>query len=93
MIMFLLEWLYSSLFSLLIYSQLAGLLGRVISSSQGLYLNTGQHKHRINTHTPNIRALSRIRTHDHSVRANEDSSGLDRSATVTGPSMIQLQYI
>jgi hypothetical protein len=23
-----------------------GLLGRVISSSQGLYLNTGQHKHR-----------------------------------------------
>jgi hypothetical protein len=28
-----------------------GLLGRVISSSQGLYLNTGQHKHRINTYT------------------------------------------
>jgi hypothetical protein len=26
-----------------------GLLGRLISSSQGLYLNTGQHKHRINT--------------------------------------------
>jgi hypothetical protein len=28
-----------------------GLLGRVISSSQGLYLNTWQHKHRINTYT------------------------------------------
>jgi hypothetical protein len=27
-------------------SQVVGLLGRVISSSQGLYLNTGQHKHR-----------------------------------------------
>jgi hypothetical protein len=31
--------------------QSVGLLGRVISSSQGLYLNTRQHKHRINTHT------------------------------------------
>jgi hypothetical protein len=30
--------------------QSAGLLGRVISSSQGLYLNTRQHKHR-KTHT------------------------------------------
>jgi hypothetical protein len=27
-------------------SQAVGLLGRVVSSSQGLYLNTGQHKHR-----------------------------------------------
>jgi hypothetical protein len=27
-------------------SQAVGLLGRVISSSQGLYLNTGQHTHR-----------------------------------------------
>jgi hypothetical protein len=32
----------------LIYSQSVGLLGRVISSLQGLYLNTGQHKHRKN---------------------------------------------
>jgi hypothetical protein len=30
----------------LCHSQVVGLLGRVISSSQGLYLNTGQHKHR-----------------------------------------------
>jgi hypothetical protein len=28
-----------------------GLLGRVTSSSQGLCLNTGQHKHKINTYT------------------------------------------
>jgi hypothetical protein len=41
---------------------------------QGLYINTGRHKHRINTHTPNIHALSGIRTHDHGVRASEDSS-------------------
>jgi hypothetical protein len=45
------------------HSQTVGLLGRVISSSQGLYLNTGQHKHRINAQT-DIHALSGIRTHD-----------------------------
>jgi hypothetical protein len=28
------------------HSQAVGLLGRVISSPQSLYLNTGQHKHR-----------------------------------------------
>jgi hypothetical protein len=33
-------------FTFLIHSQMIGHLGRVISSSQGLYLNTGQHKHR-----------------------------------------------
>jgi hypothetical protein len=34
------------------FSQTLGLLGRVTSSSQGLYLNEGQHKHRINAYTP-----------------------------------------
>jgi hypothetical protein len=33
------------------FSQTVGLLGRVISSSQSYYLNTGQHKHRINAYT------------------------------------------
>jgi hypothetical protein len=33
------------------FLQTVGLLGWVISSSQGLYLNIGQHKHRINTYT------------------------------------------
>jgi hypothetical protein len=47
-----------------------GLLGRVISSSQGLYLNTGQRKHRINT--PNTHALYGIRTNDPGFRASED---------------------
>jgi hypothetical protein len=37
--------------SFLIILQTVGLLGRVISSSQGLYLNTGQQKHRINAYT------------------------------------------
>jgi hypothetical protein len=66
------------------HSHTIGLLGRVISSSQGLYLNTGQHKRR-KTHThqttmpwvgfePAIPAFERVKT----VHA------LDRSATVTG---------
>jgi hypothetical protein len=60
-----------------IYTQSVGLLGRVIGSSQGLYLNTGQQEHRkTHTHTPNIHALSGIRTHDHGLRASEDSSCL-----------------
>jgi hypothetical protein len=45
--------LYSScgplpLFSFLIYTQQVGLLGCGIGSSQGYYLHTVQHKHRIN---------------------------------------------
>jgi hypothetical protein len=56
------------------FTQTVGLLGRVISPSQGRYLHTGQHKHRLNAHTTNIHALSGIRTHDPSVRESEDSS-------------------
>jgi hypothetical protein len=58
-----------------LFTQTLGLLGRVISPSQGHYLHTGQHRHRINAYT-DIRASSGIRTHDPSVRANEDSSRL-----------------
>jgi hypothetical protein len=58
------------------FSHAVGFLGRVISSSQGLYLNTGQHKQNKSIHTPNIHSLSGIRTHDPSVRASEDSSCL-----------------
>jgi hypothetical protein len=54
------------------FSQTVGLLERVISPSQDRYLNT-ESPH---THTPNIHALSGIRTHDSSVRASEDSSRL-----------------
>jgi hypothetical protein len=72
-------------FFILIILQTVGLLGRVISPSQGLYPNTGQHKHRINTHTyqtfmpcvgfePTIPAPERVKV----VHA------LDRWATMTG---------
>jgi hypothetical protein len=73
------------IFSFMIILQTVGLLGRVISSSQGLYLNTGQHKHRINIFThqtfilwvgfkPTISASERAKT----------VQVLDRSATVNG---------
>jgi hypothetical protein len=57
-------------------SQSVGLLGRLISLTQEIYLNIGQHKQNKRIHTPNIHALSGIRTHDPSVRASEDSSCL-----------------
>jgi hypothetical protein len=44
-------WAWPLIFSFMIILQTVGLLGRVISSSQGLYLKTGQHEHRINTYT------------------------------------------
>jgi hypothetical protein len=84
---FLLLWLYSpnlglglppwnspSHFGLIDLGHSVGLLGRVISTSQGLYLytNTGKHTH---THT-NIHALSGIRTHDPGFWTSEDSACL-----------------
>jgi hypothetical protein len=72
-------------FQFLDLTQAAGLLGRVISPTQGFYLNTGQHIHRINTYThqtsmpwvgfePTITASERAKT----------VNDLDRAATVTG---------
>jgi hypothetical protein len=58
------------------YTHSVELLGRGISHFQGLYLYTEQHKYRINAHNTDIHALSGIRTHDPSFRANEDSSWL-----------------
>jgi hypothetical protein len=59
------------------FSLTVRLLSRVTSSSQGRYLNTRttqtQNKR---IHTPNIPALSGIRTHDPSVWDSEDSSCL-----------------
>jgi hypothetical protein len=75
------QWLYSPLlgpglfFSFVIFFYTERLLGRVVSSSQGRYLHTEQHEHRINAHT-DIHASSRIRTHDPSFRASEDTSCL-----------------
>jgi hypothetical protein len=60
-----------------LFTQSVGLLGRVISPSQGHYLHTGQHEHRINLYK-NIHALNGIRTHHPRVRASEDSSCLSK---------------
>jgi hypothetical protein len=63
-----------------IFRQMVGLLGRVISPSQGLYLHTTtQHR---NTRT-NIHALSGIPTH---IPSNQPAKthASDRTATVTG---------
>jgi hypothetical protein len=54
--------------------QSVGLLGRVISSSQGLCLYTNRKTH--TTQTLKIHALSGIPTHGPGVRASEDSSCL-----------------
>jgi hypothetical protein len=75
-------WLCRSLFGLgrfsvsWSYAQAAGLLGRGISPSQGLYLHTEQHKNRINAHNTDICALSGTGTLDRNVRASEDISCL-----------------
>jgi hypothetical protein len=58
-----------------LFRQILGLLGRVISPSQGLYL------HR--TTQTNIHALSGIRTHDPSNQPAKTHAS-DRTATVTG---------
>jgi hypothetical protein len=60
-------------FGFLDLRQSVGLLGRVISSSQGLYLYTNTEKH---THTLNIHALGGIGTNDPGFRASEDSACL-----------------
>jgi hypothetical protein len=51
--------------------QSVGLFGRVISSSQGLYMYTNRKTH-THTQTLNIHALSRIQTHGPGFRASED---------------------
>jgi hypothetical protein len=55
------------------FSETVGLLGRVISPSQGRHLHRDQYKHRKNTHI-GIYVLSRVPTQVPSVRASEDSS-------------------
>jgi hypothetical protein len=87
---FFFQWLYSPCWALAYSSgswsflQTIGLLGRVISSSKGLYLNTGQHKHRINiyTHQRSMPSLGVEPTIQASERA-KTVHALDRSATVT----------
>jgi hypothetical protein len=67
------------------FTQTVGLLGRVIRPSRGLYLNTGQHKHRINayTHRTSMLWVGFEPTIPASERAKAVHT-LDRAATVTG---------
>jgi hypothetical protein len=73
------QWLYNPLLGrgllfcfVISFTQTIGPFGRRIGPSQGRYLNTGQHKHRINAHT-DIHALNGILTHEPSVRASKGS--------------------
>jgi hypothetical protein len=65
-----------------IYTQSVGLVGQVIVPSQGLYLNTGHHKHR-KTHTTSMSEFGSEPT----ITASEQTKtvhALDRATTVTG---------
>jgi hypothetical protein len=63
----------------------------VIIQSQGLYLYTEQHTHRINAHNTDVHALSEIRTYDPGVRARKAVHALDRAAIVIGMGEIQIK--
>jgi hypothetical protein len=72
-----------------LFRQMVGILGRVISPSQGLYLHrTTQHR---KTRT-NIHALSGIRTHDPGNQPAKIHAS-DRTATVTGKSRFNLIFV
>jgi hypothetical protein len=66
----------------IIFTQSLGLVGRVISPSQGRYLHTGQHDHRINAHKqrsmPGVGFESTIPAFERA----EAVHALDRAATV-----------
>jgi hypothetical protein len=98
-IWFFFQWLYSPLwpwpllFSFMIILLAVGLLGRVINSSQGLYLTTGRHKHRINTYTHQISmpCMGFEPTIPQSERAKRVHA-LDLSATVTGRTIWYIHF-
>jgi hypothetical protein len=81
------------------FSQTVGLLGRVISPSQGRYLNTGRHKHRINSYThqtslpwvgfePTIPASERAKTVHALGRGHTKETG-NRNATAISENCYQ----
>jgi hypothetical protein len=87
-------WALASAFQFHDHFTYVGLLGRVIGSSQGLYLNTGQHKHRINayTHQTSMPCVGFEPMISASERAKIVHT-LDRSATVTGTYEIDFMEI
>jgi hypothetical protein len=76
------------------FSQAVGLFGRVISPSKGLYLNTGQHKHRINAYTPEIsRPWMGFEPTIPACERAKTVHALDRADTVTGKYTLSWKYI
>jgi hypothetical protein len=63
---------------------MVGLLERVISSTQGLYLNTGQHRQNKHIHIANIHAFVGFEPTIPGSERAKTVHALDRSATVTG---------
>jgi hypothetical protein len=94
------RWLYSPLghwpliFSFMILLQTVGFLGPAINSSQGLYLNTGQHKHRINTSQTSIHYMGFEPMIPASERAKTEHA-LDRMSAITRVEFItdRLQFV
>jgi hypothetical protein len=80
------------LFSFLMHTQSVGHPERGITPSQGHYLHTEQHKHRINAHI-DINVSSGIRTHDPSFRAGEDDSCLRPHGHCDRPSVYHSQNL
>jgi hypothetical protein len=78
------HWGLASDFHFMIILQMVGLLRRVISSSQGLYLNIWQHEHRINTHTKYPCLVWDSNPRSPASELAKTVHALDRSATVTG---------
>jgi hypothetical protein len=73
-------------FSFLTYTQSVGLLGQGISPSQGRYLHTEQHKHRVNAH------IHPCLEWDPSVGAGEDGSCLTPRGHCDRPVSVSLSY-
>jgi hypothetical protein len=73
------------------FTQSVGFLGRGISSPQGRYLHTAQHKHRI-THA-DIHTSSGVRTHDPSVwvtASNAEDSSVSRAQVLHSSTACQI---
>jgi hypothetical protein len=90
----LLEWLYSRFFfsDSWSYTQSVGLLGRVISSSQDLCLNTGQHKHR-KTHIHTKHPWPKWDLIQRSQRPSERSQFMPQTARLPWILLVQKFYV
>jgi hypothetical protein len=82
-------WSIGLIFQFLDHAQTVGLLRRVISSSQGLYLNTIQHKHR-KTHTHIKHPCSEWDSNQRSRSPSEQRQCMPQTARPPRPEFINL---